>query len=448
MIDEPRWRYGRASRASATSEYADTSSASANPSRDVSTNEPSRSSRFAYAIAWTRMSTSPCWSCHLASTALISSSFVTSHGSTNGDPMLSASGRTRRSIRLSTEEKPTTAPSSWNALAMPQAIEWSFATPNTSALRPSSRPIRGVLLGRLRMMPDLSGPDPSLRAALHGVRGLLLDLDGVLVLKGAPVPGAGEAVRALDAARFPYLVVTNTSLMSRAALARWGASAGFTTPADRFQSALSASAGIVARELGGRAAYVICSEEARSEFTGLNVVSGEQADADPGSVAAVVLGDSPEELTKANLDRAFRLVLGGAELIGMHRNPWWLTPDGPTLDAGTFLVGLEWATKRRARIVGKPSPAFFSAAVERLQAEAAARGELRLRRGDLAMVGDDVGADVGGGHRAGLRTVFVRTGKHGDAELEAAASPRRGTIRPDAVAPSVAEVVAAVLAGD
>ncbi len=295
-------------------------------------------------------------------------------------------------------------------------------------------------------MPDLPAADPSLRAALHGVRGLLLDLDGVLVLKGAPVPGAVDAVRALDEAGFPYLVVTNTSLMSRDAMARWGAKAGFTTPADRFQSALSASAAVVRRELDGRAAYVICSSEASVEFAGLNVVTGQQADADPAAVAAVILGDSPEELTKANLDRAFRLVLGGAQLIGMHRNPWWLTPNGPTLDAGTFLVGLEWATKRRARVVGKPSPAFFRAAVARLAAEVAARGEPTLRRDALAMVGDDVGADVGGGGRAGLRTVFVRTGKHGDADLAAAATRRRGAIRPDAVAPSVAEVVAAILA--
>jgi HAD superfamily hydrolase (TIGR01458 family) len=295
------------------------------------------------------------------------------------------------------------------------------------------------------MMPEPPAPDLSLRAALQGIRGLLLDLDGVLVLKGAPVPGAVEAVRALDAAAFPYLVVTNTSLMSRGALAAWGARAGFSTPPDRFQTALSASASVVRRELGGGAAYVICSDEARSEFAGLNVVTGAEADADPGSVSAVILGDSPEELTKANLDRAFRLVLGGAQLIGMHRNPWWLTPDGPTLDAGTFLVGLEWATKRRARLVGKPSPAFFLAAIERLQAEAASRGEPRLRRGDLAMVGDDVGTDVGGGRRAGLRTVFVRTGKHGDADLEAAAAPRRGAFQPDAIAPSIAEVVDGVL---
>ena len=188
---------------------------------------------------------------------------------------------------------------------------------------------------------------------------------------------------------------------------------------------------------------MICSDDARAEFAGLNVVDGGGADAAPSDVAAVILGDSPDQLTKANLDRAFRLVRGGAALIGMHRNPWWITPEGPTLDAGAFLVALEWATKHRARIVGKPSPAFFRVAIDRLAAEARAGPEPRLRRADLAMVGDDVGSDIGGGRRAGLRTVFVRTGKHGDAELEAAATSRR-RVRPDAIAPSIVEVVAAL----
>ena len=292
-------------------------------------------------------------------------------------------------------------------------------------------------------MPDVPLADDALRAAMHGVRGLLLDLDGVLVLKGRAVDGAAAAVAELDRRRFPYLVVTNTSLVSRATLARWGASVGFATPADRFQSALSASAELVRREYGEQAVYVISSDDARAEFAGLNVVDGAGADAAPDAVAAVVLGDSPDQLTKENLDRAFRLVLRGAALIGMHRNPWWLTPAGPTLDAGTFLVGLEWATRQRARIVGKPSPAFFRVAIERMATEAAARGEPPLRRADLAMVGDDVVSDIRGARRAGLRTVFVRTGKHGDAELAAAAAGARGC-RPDAVAPSIVEVVAAL----
>jgi ribonucleotide monophosphatase NagD (HAD superfamily) len=128
----------------------------------------------------------------------------------------------------------------------------------------------------------------------------------------------------------------------------------------------------------------------------------------------------------------------------MHRNAWWLTRKGPTLDAGAFLVGLEYATERKARIVGKPSPESFRQGFGRLAGEARERGEPRLLRREVAMVGDDVRIDIGGARRAGLRGIFVRTGKHGDAELADAAARSRGAVRPDGVAASIAEVVAAL----
>jgi HAD superfamily hydrolase (TIGR01458 family) len=294
-------------------------------------------------------------------------------------------------------------------------------------------------------MPDLPEPDPALRAALQGLRGLLLDLDGVLVARGTAIPGAVDAMAALEAASFPYLVVTNSSLVSRTRLARWAARSGFATPADRFMSALSGTADLARREFEERPLFVICSEDARSELDGLRVVTGEEVDADPSAVAAVILGDSPGDLTRENMDRAFRCCLAGAELIGMHRNPWWNTKSGPTLDAGAYLLGLEAALGRKARIVGKPSRAFFVAAADRLASEAASRGERRLWRSELAMVGDDVAIDIGGARRVGLRTAFVRTGKHGDVELAAAASRSRGGYRPDAVAPSIVDIAAALL---
>ena len=196
-------------------------------------------------------------------------------------------------------------------------------------------------------MPE-TRPDPALRAALHGVRGLLLDLDGVLVLNGTAVPGAAEAMAELDRRGVP--VPGGDQHLARVAgvAGRLGRARGLHEPADRLLSALSASAALVRREYGFRPVYVIASDDAMAEFEGLNVVDGPAVDAAPGDVAAVVLGDSPDQLTKANLDRAFRLVRGGVELIGMHRNPWWITPEGPTLDAGAFLVALEWATGRKA----------------------------------------------------------------------------------------------------
>ena len=93
----------------------------------------------------------------------------------------------------------------------------------------------------------------------------------------------------------------------------------------------------------------------------------------------------------------------------MHQNPWWLTPEGPTLDSGAFVAGLEFATETRARIVGKPHPEFFSVAITDLRREVGRD----LARADIAMVGDDVRSDVRAAQRAGLRGIFVLSGKHG-----------------------------------
>ena len=59
------------------------------------------------------------------------------------------------------------------------------------------------------------------------------------------------------------------------------------------------------------------------------------------------------------------------------------------------------------------------------------------------MVGDDVRSDVRAGQRSGLRGIFVLTGKHALADADIAATERGGR-RPDAVAASLADVVAAL----
>ena len=50
--------------------------------------------------------------------------------------------------------------------------------------------------------------DQRLRKALRGVRGLVLDADGVIVLKGAPLPGSVEALQTLTEGGVPAGVVS------------------------------------------------------------------------------------------------------------------------------------------------------------------------------------------------------------------------------------------------
>jgi HAD superfamily hydrolase (TIGR01450 family) len=179
------------------------------------------------------------------------------------------------------------------------------------------------------------------------------------------------------------------------------------------------------------------SADAMTEFAGLRLLSHDEA-AEPGATAAaVIVGDAGDEFTPRNIQSAFRLLRGGARFVAMHKNRWWITPDGVLLDSGSYVAALEYATERRALVTGKPSRAFFGEAVRML---GAAGG---LAASAVAMVGDDLWNDIRGAQKAGLRGVFIRSGKHGDADLARAAAERGGWA-PDAVAPSIAEVVAAL----
>lgn len=278
-------------------------------------------------------------------------------------------------------------------------------------------------------------PD-QLRRALAGVRALLLDLDGVILSRGAPLPGVGEALRTLRRRGIPFCVATNASLVGRHVLADRLGALGVDVEPERIVSALSASAAYTRARFHGHSIYVLASRAAPEEFSGQRLLSHAEAAAPDVRAAAVVVGDASTDFSFDHLNAAFRLLRGGARLVAMHRNPWWLTADGPTLDAGAFVRALEFAARRRATVVGKPSPAFFSSAVASL-------GEPGLRGDEVAMVGDDVWADVGGGQRAGLRGILVLTGRHGLADAAQAARGPRGR-RPDAVAATLSSLVAAL----
>lgn len=283
----------------------------------------------------------------------------------------------------------------------------------------------------------------TLHEALAGVRAFVLDADGVLLFRGAPIPGAPQATVELRRREIPYRVVTNFSAAHRSTLAA-GFSRATGLPVDPAEiiTAASAAAAYTATRHDGKPLLVLSAPDARREWDGQELVPIDEADARPEPVSAVVLGDVGDALTFRELDIAFRQLRAGAELVAMHRNPWWMTEKGFTLDSGALVAGLEFASGKRAVICGKPSPVVFREAVAELRAELAARpdgsGGPRLRTADVAMVGDDPRADVAAARRVGLRGFLTLTGK--TTAAEAAASG----VRIDGVAASLQDLVAAL----
>jgi ribonucleotide monophosphatase NagD (HAD superfamily) len=116
-----------------------------------------------------------------------------------------------------------------------------------------------------------------------------------------------------------------------------------------------------------------------------------------------------DELTFDELKIATQAVIRGAELIGATRDANFPMPDGLWPGTGAVLAAIEVASGRTAdRIVGKPEPAMYRAALDRL-------GE-----GRVLGVGDRLDVDVAGARRAGLDSALVLTGATTQAQANAA----------------------------
>lgn len=235
------------------------------------------------------------------------------------------------------------------------------------------------------------------------VDGLLVDLDGTIWEGDALVPGAADAVERLRRRGVPHLFTTNTSRMSRRDVVDRLERLGLSVEPGRILTAPLAAARWLRRE-GLSRAMLLLPESTHEDFADVEVVRAgrDTAGPSPGPDAeAIVVGDLGAGFTFERLNGAFRALLGGARLVAVHRNRWWLADGRETLDAGPFVVGLEYAAGVEAVLVGKPAPAFFELAAELLG----------LPAEGLAVVGDDPESDVRGARAAGLTAVQVETGK-------------------------------------
>jgi HAD superfamily hydrolase (TIGR01458 family) len=250
------------------------------------------------------------------------------------------------------------------------------------------------------------------------VAAILLDVDGVLHVSGQPIPGAASAVNRLRADGHRLRFVTNNTTRSRAALADELRAMNVELDDEELQTTPRAAAGALA----GRRVLALTMPAIIEDLEGVQLV-GESAE-------IVLIGgadEGPETnnvFSYMNLARAFAELDAGADLYCLHKNPWWQTSRGPLLDSGAFVAGLEYATGLEATVLGKPSPTYFLAALEAVDADP----ELTW------MVGDDVEADIGGAQKHGMKTALVRTGKFRPDAVE------RSRIMPDAILSSVADL--------
>jgi HAD superfamily hydrolase (TIGR01458 family) len=249
-----------------------------------------------------------------------------------------------------------------------------------------------------------------------GIGGVLLDIDGVLVVSWKALAGASETLRWLSDRQIPFALVTNTTTLSRRSLAGRLGEAGIEVVPDQLVTAPVATRAYLKTHHPGAECFLLATGDAAEDLEGIDLV-------DDGADVVVVAG-AEDALTYEAMNRAFRMLREGAALVAMHRNTWWMTSEGPKLDAGPYVTALEEAAGVKAMMVGKPSAQIFREALALLEVEAAR----------AVTVGDDLEADVLPAQAIGLTGVLVRTGRFREEALTPAPTG------PDHVIDSVADL--------
>jgi HAD superfamily hydrolase (TIGR01458 family) len=225
------------------------------------------------------------------------------------------------------------------------------------------------------------------------LKGVLLDLGGVVYVGDQTLPGAIESIDRVKSEGLVVRFVTNVTRQSRRGLLEKLAGMGLQVGADElFMPAIAARKYLVDYGLNPRLLVHPALEE---DFE--NIPKGKRE--------AVVIGDAEDGFTYQSLNRAFRALIGGAPFIALAKNRSFRDADGAlSLDSGAFVAALEYASERDAVILGKPSREFFHTAVH----------SLGCAPHEAIMVGDDVEFDVAAAIKAGLSGILVRTGKYED----------------------------------
>jgi phospholysine phosphohistidine inorganic pyrophosphate phosphatase len=251
------------------------------------------------------------------------------------------------------------------------------------------------------------------------MRGILFDLDGVIYNSEKPIAGAAETVGWVQSQNIPHLFVTNTSSRGRAAFVDKLHRFGIRTELNQILTPCNAAAEWLKTRNDGHSALFI-NPNARIEFKGVPCLSEELET----GARHIVIGDMGDAWDFRALNRAFRLLQANPEamLIALGMTRFWRAHDGIRLDAGPFVAALEFATGRKALVLGKPAESFFQAAIQRLG----------LPAHEIVMVGDDIETDIAGSQQAGLKNLLLCTGKFRPSDLD------RG-ITPDAVLSSIAD---------
>ncbi|SFV65059.1 NagD, Predicted sugar phosphatases of the HAD superfamily [hydrothermal vent metagenome] len=252
-----------------------------------------------------------------------------------------------------------------------------------------------------------------------------IDVQGTLISDAdkSPIRGSREFIDYVNSEKLPYMVITNNTKKASSDFYDYLTSIGFRFPFERYLDPLMLLESRVSKE--AVAAY------GAEEFLHTLQNMGYKLDYKTPKTVLIAI---KENFTADEYAQMIDFLLNGAKLVGMHETSIYAKNGKRYPGVGAILKMLEFATSASYEVVGKPSVAFYSEALTRLQQQ-----EKRASFEQITIISDDVKGDLGGAKELGMKTVFVTSGKYKTAQEIVPSLAEH--LRPDVVASDMQAVL-------
>ena len=228
---------------------------------------------------------------------------------------------------------------------------------------------------------------------LRNKKAFICDMDGVIYHGNRIIPNVKEFMQWIDKEGKDFLFLTNSSERSPRELAQKLGRMGLTVGEEHFYTSALATASFLAGQCPGGSVYVIGEP-------GLTYALYEAGfsmnDVNPDYV---VFGET-RSLSYEKIERAVKLVQGGAKLIGTNSDLTAPSESGIIPACRALISPIEMTTGKKAYFVGKPNPLMMRHALKKLG----------CHRVEAAIIGDRMDTDIIAGIESELDTVLVLSG--------------------------------------
>ncbi len=248
-----------------------------------------------------------------------------------------------------------------------------------------------------RMLKDIITKDTSV---FKDKKGFICDMDGVIYHGNRLLDGAREFVDWLYAEDKKFLFLTNSSERSPLELKQKLSRLGLDIGVENFYTSALATASFLASQTPGGSAYGIGEP---GLVYALYEAGISMNDFNPDYV---VVGES-RSYNIEKLERAVKLVLNGAKLIGTNTDLTGPSESGIIPACRALIAPIELVTGKSAYFVGKPNPLIMRNAMKKLG----------CHRTDTLIIGDRMDTDIIAGIQTEVDTVLVLSGVTNDENI-------------------------------